>query len=192
MDLYNNAGYTMDLSFSVMERAMFHVDNAYDLSHVTVRGHVCKTNLQSNTAFRGFGGPQGMMMTETFVDEVAAFLGKRPEAVRELNLYGGEAPRTHYGQLLENCTVRRCWSECVRKAGFEEQLAAAEEFNRRNRWRKRGVSVVPVKFGIAFTGTHLNQSGALVQVYKDGSVLVTHGGTEMGQGLHTKVIQVGR
>lgn len=190
VDIYNNAGYTMDLSFSVMERALFHSDNSYNIETVDLRGHCCKTNLQSNTAFRGFGGPQGLMMAETWMDEISTLLKKDPLQIRELNMYRPEGDVTHFNQPLVNCTIRRCWEECKKQSDYSKQEEEVRKFNAKNRWKKRGISMVPVKFGIAFTAPHLNQSGALVQIYKDGSVLLTHGGTEMGQGLHTKMIQV--
>ena len=187
--LFNNAGWTMDLSFSVMERAMFHSDNCYKVPHLRVKGHVCRTNLPSNTAFRGFGGPQGMMIVEDWIEKIARKLNLEPEEVRRRNFYK-ENMVTHYNQELVNCTIEKCWSECRQLAGYEALKAEVMEFNAKNRWKKRGVSMIPVKFGIAFTALHLNQNGALVNVYTDGSVLLTHGGTEMGQGLHTKMVQV--
>ena len=189
VNLFNNAGWTMDLSFSVMERAMFHSDNCYKVPHLRVKGHVCRTNLPSNTAFRGFGGPPGMMIVEDWIEKIARKLNLEPEEIRRRNFYQ-ENMVTHYNQELVNCTIEKCWSECRQLAGFEALKAEVAEFNAKNRWKKRGVSMIPVKFGIAFTALHLNQNGALVNVYTDGSVLLTHGGTEMGQGLHTKMVQV--
>ena len=159
VDLYNNAGWTMDLSFSVMERAMFHSENSYRVPALRVTGHCCKTNLPSNTAFRGFGGPQGMLVCEDWVEAVAARLGLAAEEVRRRNLYR-EGDITHYNQRLVGCTLERCWAECGRQAGLAQQLAAVKQFNNNNRWKKRGVAMVPVKFGIAFTAVHLNQNGA--------------------------------
>ena len=187
--LYNNAGWTMDLSFSVMERAMFHSDNCYKVPNLRVRGHCCKTNLPSNTAFRGFGGPQGMMIVEDWIEKISRKLQLEPEEVRGRNFYK-ENMLTHFNQPLTNCAIEKCWSECLTLSQFEKTKQEVEQFNTRNRWKKRGVSMIPVKFGIAFTAVHLNQNGALINVYTDGSVLLTHGGTEMGQGLHTKMIQV--
>jgi len=189
VDLYNNAGHTMDLSFSVMERAMFHCDGAYKIPNLRVRGHCCKTNLPSNTAFRGFGGPQGMMVTESWMEKIGEKLGLTTQEIRRRNLYQ-EGEVTHYNQRLTHCTVRQCWDQCVTLAQYYTLYTQVEEFNASHRWKKRGLAMVPVKFGIAFTAVHLNQNGALVMVYTDGSVLVSHGGTEMGQGLHTKMIQV--
>jgi len=189
VDLYNNAGWTMDLSFSVMERAMFHSDNSYKVPNLRVKGHCCKTNLPSNTAFRGFGGPQGLMIVEAWIEKIAQRLKLAPEEVRRRNLYK-EGMLTHFNQKLTNCTIEKCWEECEKLSDFKCMQKQVEEFNSMNRWKKRGVAMVPVKFGIAFTAVHLNQNGALINVYTDGSVLLTHGGTEMGQGLHTKMIQV--
>jgi len=189
VDLYNNAGHTMDLSFSVMERAMFHSDGSYKVPNLRARGHCCKTNLPSNTAFRGFGGPQGLMVAESWIEKIAMKLSLSTEEVRQRNLYK-EGELTHFKQQLVNCTLSRCWDECSKMAGFSQLRAEVDEFNANNRWKKRGLAMIPVKFGIAFTAVHLNQNGALINVYTDGTVLVAHGGTEMGQGLHTKMVQV--
>lgn len=190
MDLYCNAGWTMDLSFSVMERAMTHADNSYKIENALIRGHCCKTNLPSNTAFRGFGGPQGMFFIENALDAAAVRLKMKREDIRLKNMYNFLGEITHFNQPIENCTLRKCWEECLKMSEFDKRKAEIEDFNSKNKYKKRGICILPVKFGIAFGVTHLNQSGALVQIYKDGSVLLTHGGTEMGQGLHTKVIQV--
>ncbi|KAL4716403.1 hypothetical protein ACJJTC_006765 [Scirpophaga incertulas] len=189
VNIYINGGYSIDLSGPVVERAMFHFENAYYIPNVEVTGHICKTNLPSNTAFRGFGGPQGMFAAENIIRHVATVLGKCPEDVSKLNLYS-ENSMTHYGQVLTHCTLQKCWDECIQKSNFVERKKEVEIFNKEHRWRKRGISVVPTKFGIAFTEKLLNQAGALVLIYLDGSVLVSHGGTEMGQGLHTKMLQV--
>jgi xanthine dehydrogenase/oxidase len=189
VDLYCNAGCSLDLSSSIMDRALLHTDNAYRLGAVRAVGHLCKTNMASNTAFRGFGGPQGMMFTEMWVDRIARTLGMTPEAVRTANMYA-ERDRTHYGQELEACQVRPCWEQVLESSAFEARLAAAGEWNAKNRWRKRGLAALPTKFGISFTTKFLNQAGALVHIYTDGTVLVTHGGVEMGQGLHTKIAQI--
>ncbi|XP_068632356.1 xanthine dehydrogenase isoform X2 [Battus philenor] len=189
VNIYNNGGYSIDLSGPVVERAMFHFENAYYIPNVEVTGHVCKTNLPSNTAFRGFGGPQGMFGAENMLRDVAQTLGKNPEELSKLNLYQ-ENFSTHYGQILTHCTLQRCWEECVEKSNLAERKLSVQNFNKQHRWRKRGISIIPTKFGIAFTEKLLNQAGALLIVYVDGSVLLSHGGTEMGQGLHTKMIQV--
>ncbi|CAH0406917.1 unnamed protein product [Chilo suppressalis] len=189
VNIYNNGGYSMDLSGAVVERAMFHFGNAYYIPNVEVTGHVCKTNLPSNTAFRGFGGPQGMFGAENMMRHVASVLGKNPEDLSKLNLYR-ENLVTHYGQILTHCTLQKCWDECVEKSNLVDRKKNIDLFNRQHRWRKRGISIIPTQFGIAFTEKMLNQAGALVMIYVDGSVLLSHGGTEMGQGLHTKMLQV--
>ena len=171
VDLYNNAGHTMDLSFSVMERAMFHSDGSYKVPNLRARGHCCKTNLPSNTAFRGFGGPQGLMVAESWIEKIAMKLGLSTEEVRQRNLYK-EGELTHFNQQLVNCTLSRCWEECSKMASFSQLRAEVDEFNANNRWKKRGLAMIPVKFGIAFTAVHLNQNGALVNVYTDGLVFV--------------------
>ncbi|XP_034952751.1 xanthine dehydrogenase [Chelonus insularis] len=189
IDIYNNAGCSVDLSLSVLERAMFHCENAYKYAATHVTGYACKTNLPSNTAFRGFGGPQGMFVAENIMWDIANYLGIEPVKVSELNLYQ-ENDITHYNQPLINCPLQRCWRQCILSSNYDERKLAVDKFNQENRYRKRGISVIPTKFGIAFTALFLNQAGALVHVYTDGSVLISHGGTEMGQGLHTKMIQV--
>ncbi|KAL3701831.1 hypothetical protein R1sor_019853 [Riccia sorocarpa] len=189
LELFNNGGNTLDLSHSILERSMFHSDNVYVIPNMRVRGKVCKTNLPSNTAFRGFGGPQGMLIAENWMERVARTLGRAPEEIRESNLQG-EGYEVHYGQIVENCNVQKVWDELKRSCDFERRKADVRTFNEQHRWKKRGVAMVPTKFGISFTTKMLNQAGALVQVYTDGTVLVTHGGVEMGQGLHTKMAQI--
>ncbi|MQM12725.1 hypothetical protein Taro_045645, partial [Colocasia esculenta] len=189
LEIYNNAGNSLDLSVAILERAMFHSDNVYDIPHVRVRGQVCYTNFPSHTAFRGFGGPQGMLIAENWIQRIAMELQKSPDEIREVNLQS-EGSVTHYGQPLQNCTLRQLWSELKESCHFLNAQEAVKQFNLQNRWRKRGIAMVPTKFGISFTSKFMNQAGALVQVYLDGTVLVTHGGVEMGQGLHTKVAQV--
>lgn len=168
---------------------MFHFENAYCIPNVNIKGWVCRTNLPSNTAFRGFGGPQGMFAGEHIIRDVARATGKDYIDICEINMFQ-EGSKTHFNQKLTNCNVSRCWQECMIASEFRRRRAEVEIFNKDNRWRKRGITMVPTMFGIAFTALHLNQAGALVHVYADGSVLLSHGGTEMGQGLHTKMIQV--
>ncbi|KAJ4762776.1 Xanthine dehydrogenase/oxidase [Rhynchospora pubera] len=189
LELYNNGGNSFDLSQSVLERAMFMSENVYDIPNMRVRGKVCFTNFPSNTAFRGFGAPQGNLIAENWIQRIAMELQKSPEDIRELNFHG-EGYETHYGQLIEHSTLKQVWEELKTSCDFARMQQEAASFNHQNRWRKRGVAMVPTKFGISFTSSHLNQAGALVQVYTDGTVLVTHGGVEMGQGLHTKVAQI--
>ncbi|XP_033106622.1 xanthine dehydrogenase/oxidase-like [Anneissia japonica] len=189
IDMYSNCGYSMDLSFSIMERALFHMDNAYKISNIKGTGYLCKTNIPSNTAFRGFGGPQGMMIVENWIGDVAIACGISQKMVREINMYK-EGDLTHFNQKLVDFNLKRCWDECLKSSEYDKRRIEVEKFNKANRWKKRGICAVPTKFGIAFTALFMNQAGALVLVYTDGSVLLTHGGVEMGQGLHTKMIQV--
>lgn len=187
--IYNNAGYSYDLSPAVLERAMFHFENSYKIPVSDVYGFICKTNIPSSTAFRGFGGPQGMFLAETMIRHIAEYLNRDPVEIAELNLYK-EEDTTHYNQKLFNCTIQRCWKECILSSNYNERLLQVQKYNRENRYKKKGLAIVPTKFGISFSIAFLNQAGALVHVYTDGSVLISHGGVEMGQGLHTKMIQV--
>ncbi|CAL4940191.1 unnamed protein product [Urochloa decumbens] len=189
LEIYNNGGNSLDLSLAVLERAMFHSENVYDIPNIRVRGQVCFTNFPSNTAFRGFGGPQGMLIAENWIHRIALELQRSPEDIKELNFHN-DGTVLHYGQLLQNCRISSVWDELKASCNFVEARKAVRSFNSNNRWRKRGIAMVPTKFGISFTAKFMNQAGALVQVYTDGTVLVTHGGVEMGQGLHTKVAQV--
>ena len=175
-----------------MSRALFHADNAYFVPNLHVTGRVCKTNKVSQTAFRGFGGPQGMIFVEEIVARVAQHLGFPAERVRERNFYGGtgESATTHYGQELTDIRLERVWLEVLDKADFTARKADIADFNASHPHRKRGLAVTPVKFGISFTNTPMNQAGALILIYQDGSVQLNHGGTEMGQGLYTKMLQV--
>ncbi|XP_077254247.1 xanthine dehydrogenase 1-like [Tasmannia lanceolata] len=189
LELYNNAGNSLDLSLAILERAMFHSDNVYEIPNVRIRGRVCYTNFPSNTAFRGFGGPQGMLIAENWIQRVAMELSKSPEEIREFN-FQSDGSVLHYGHKLQHCTLRQVWDELNASCDFFKAREEANKFNMQNRWRKRGVAMVPTKFGISFTAKFMNQAGALVHVYTDGTVLVNHGGVEMGQGLHTKVAQI--
>ena len=190
-DLIANAGCTADLSAPVMTRALCHFDNAYWLPHVALHGYCAKTNTQSNTAFRGFGGPQGAFAVERLLDDIARALGRDPLAVRQANFYG-RAKRnvTPYGQVVEDNVIDDLVARLVRDARWAERRAAVNTFNAGSPVLKKGLGLMPLKFGISFNVAHFNQAGALVHVYTDGSVLVNHGGTEMGQGLNTKVAQV--
>src|SRR5258708_5551096 len=169
---------------------MFHADNCYFVPAFEITGYVTKTHKTSQTAFRGFGGPQGMLVIEDIVDRIARSLAIAPGIVRERNFYQ-EGDITHYGQVVKDASrIHRIWDELKTTSEFEARRAAATRFNEANRHRKRGIAMTPVKFGISFTATFFNQGGALVLIYRDGSVQVNHGGTEMGQGLQTKVWQV--
>ncbi len=189
IDLFSDGGWSSDLSHPVLQRAMFHTCNAYAVPAMAVRGRVCKTNAASNTAFRGFGGPQGMVVVEDILDHVARRLGLPPEQVRERN-FATDGDVTHYGQELEGVRTARIWSELHRDADVAARREALVAANAADPHRKRGLAITPVQFGISFTTTPLNQAGALVLVYADGSVQLNHGGTEMGQGLHTKMLAV--
>ncbi|MDJ0906257.1 MAG: xanthine dehydrogenase molybdopterin binding subunit [Woeseiaceae bacterium] len=189
--LASRCGISADLSGPVNDRTMFHCDNAYYLDNVDIESHRCKTHTVSNTAFRGFGGPQGMFAIEYAIDDIARALGKDPLEVRRANFYGvGERDTTHYGQTIEDNIIHEIVDKLENDAKYQKRRKAIRNFNARNAILKRGIALTPVKFGISFTATHLNQAGALVHVYKDGSVHLNHGGTEMGQGLYIKVAQV--
>jgi xanthine dehydrogenase molybdopterin binding subunit/xanthine dehydrogenase small subunit len=192
MALFSNGGWALDLSMPVTDRAMFHADNCYYIPHVEIAGQVVKTNLVSNTAFRGFGGPQGMLIIEEILDRVARQLGLPPEVVRERNLYHGtgETNTTHYGQPIEDNRIQQVWHELKDSATLAARRAGIAAWNQSSPHRKRGLAMTPVKFGISFTNTMLNQAGALVLVYSDGSVQVNHGGTEMGQGINTNIMAI--
>jgi len=189
--MVSRAGHSADLSGPVMTRALCHFDNAYWLPAVAVHGYAGRTNTQSNTAFRGFGGPQGAIAVECLIDSVARALGRDPLAVRRANFYGTDANNvTPYGQVVDDNLIHELVAELEHGSGYAERRAAIAAFNATSLVLKKGLALTPLKFGIAFNVTHLNQAGALVHVYTDGSVLVNHGGTEMGQGLNTKVAQV--
>ncbi|MEY2479742.1 MAG: xanthine dehydrogenase large subunit [Verrucomicrobiota bacterium] len=189
IDIYSNGGWSLDLSRAVTDRAVFHLDNAYYIPHVAFTGTVAKTNLASNTAFRGFGGPQGMFVIEEIIDRIARRTGLAPEIVRAKNLYReqGETNTTHYGQEIEDNRIQRVWQELMASSDFTARRKEISDWNAQDRHRKRGIAITPVKFGISFTTTHLNQAGALVLLFQDGTAQINHGGTEMGQGVHTNV-----
>ncbi|XP_078536307.1 aldehyde oxidase-like isoform X2 [Lissotriton helveticus] len=186
---YMNAGCMPEESIFVVEVALLSMDHAYKIPNLRVQGWACKTNLPSNTAFRGFGYPQAALVTETWIDAVATKSGLPPEKIREMNLYKG-IDRTHYKQEIDARNLVKCWNECMQKSAYHSRREAAVEFNRQNFWKKRGLSIIPMKFPIGSMKKSFGQAAALVNIYLDGSVLVTHGGVEMGQGLHTKIMQV--
>ncbi|WP_413770957.1 xanthine dehydrogenase molybdopterin binding subunit [Janthinobacterium aquaticum] len=194
VDMTLRAGYSADLSGPVATRAVCHFDNAYYLSDVDIRAACGKTNTQSNTAFRGFGGPQGAIAIEYAIDEIARHLRRDALDIRLLNLYGrdGEDGRnvTPYGQVIVDNVLPELMAELEASSDYRARRLAIDAWNEASPVLKKGLALTPLKFGIAFNVTHLNQAGALVHVYVDGSVLVNHGGTEMGQGIHTKVLQV--
>ena len=192
VELFSNGGWSLDLSQAVADRALSHLDNAYYIPHVEFSSRVAKTNLASNTAFRGFGGPQGMLVIEEILDRIARRVGLPPEVVRERNLYRGrgETNTTHYGQEIEDNRIQRVWRELKAESEFDRRRGEVASWNAAHEHRKRGLAITPVKFGISFTLTHLNQAGALVLIYQDGTVQVNQGATEMGQGVHTNISMV--
>jgi xanthine dehydrogenase large subunit len=191
VDMVSRAGYSADLSGPVATRAVCHFDNTYYLADVDIRAACGKTNTQSNTAFRGFGGPQGAIAIEYVIDEIARNLGRDALDIRRLNFYGrDERNVTPYGQAIVDNVIHELVAELEETSDYRARRAAILEYNRSSPVLKKGLAITPVKFGIAFNVTHLNQAGALVHVYVDGSILVNHGGTEMGQGINTKVMQV--
>jgi len=190
-DVFCNGGWSQDLSGAVVERSLSHIDGVYSIPNVHVRGRVAKTNTVSNTAFRGFGGPQGLFIAETYIEEIADHLKIPAERLREINMYKPDGNMiTHFRQELKDWYVPLMYEQVQKESAYDERRAAIEEYNKTHKWNKRGLAIVPTKFGISFTALFLNQAGALVHIYHDGSVLVAHGGTEMGQGLHTKMTQI--
>jgi xanthine dehydrogenase large subunit len=191
LEMAANCGFSADLSGPVADRAVFHADNAYFLSDVEITSYRCKTNTQSHTAFRGFGGPQGMIVTEAILGDIARHLGLDPLDVRRRNLYGTtERNVTHYQMQVEDNILEPLLARLEQTSAYRERRAQIAAWNAKSPVIKRGLALTPVKFGISFTATFFNQAGALVHVYTDGSVQVNHGGTEMGQGLNTKVAQI--
>ena len=198
----SQCGFSGDLSGPVNDRAVFHIDNTYYLENVEITSFRCKTNTQSNTAFRGFGGPQGMIVTEAIIGDIARHLQMDALAVRRKNFYAPATPLTSnvanaparsmtpYQMQVEDCIIEPLVDKLVADARYSERRHKIEQWNKNNTLIKKGIALTPVKFGISFTATQFNQAGALVQVYTDGTVLINHGGTEMGQGLHTKVCQI--
>ncbi|MDQ1831448.1 xanthine dehydrogenase molybdopterin binding subunit [Massilia scottii] len=191
VDMVTRAGYSADLSGPVATRAVCHFDNTYYLSDVDIRAACGKTNTQSNTAFRGFGGPQGAIAIEYIIDEIARTLGRDALDIRRINFYGrDERNVTPYGQVVVDNVIHALSAELEQTSEYRARRAAIAAFNATSPVLRKGLALTPVKFGIAFNVTHLNQAGALVHVYVDGSIIVNHGGTEMGQGINTKVMQV--
>ena len=189
--LAGRCGYSADLSGSINDRAMLHSDNCYFLPNVSILSFRCKTNTVSNTAFRGFGGPQGMLGIEAVIDDVARHLRKDPLDVRKANFYGvTERNVTHYKQTIVDNVIHDIVADLEASADYHARRQAVRAFNAKSPYIKRGIALTPVKFGISFTATHLNQAGCLLHVYTDGTLMLNHGGTEMGQGLFIKVAQV--
>ena len=191
IDLAARCGYSLDLSKAIVSRALFHADNAYYIPNATFRGFLCKTNTASNTAFRGFGGPQGMLAIENIIEEIASNLGVDALTIRKINFYQKDTNNvTPYDQVVEDNIINELTSELVEDSNYLTRREKVSKFNKQNKYLKKGLALSPVKFGISFTTPLLNQAGALVNVYKDGSIYINHGGTEMGQGLFIKVAQV--
>jgi xanthine dehydrogenase large subunit len=190
-DLFADGGWSIDLSPAIMDRALFHADNAYYIEHIRITGQAVRTNLPSNTAFRGFGGPQGMLVVEDAIHRFSERRGVDPLEVRRRNYYG-DAPRdrTHYGQQITHNRLDRVTDELLASSDYAARRAEIDTFNASSRFVRRGLAFQPIKFGISFTNSILNQAGAFLLVYTDGTVQLNHGGTEMGQGLHSKMIAV--
>ena len=194
MTLYCGGGYSLDLTLGVISRAVDHCFNCYNFENLRCKGIAMKTNVPSNTAFRGFGGPQGMLVAEDIMCKVAQKLGLSVDAVRQVNfLQIGD--RLPYGPcekslLTDEHILPGVYKQCEEKFNITERRESVAKFNAENKWKKRGLALVPTMFGIAFGLKFMNQGGALVHIYRDGSVLVSHGGIEMGQGLYTKVNQI--
>jgi xanthine dehydrogenase/oxidase len=188
-NLYSNGGYSTDLSYPVLGRALTHFEGCYHMPHISLTGRICKTNLPSNTAFRGFGGPQGILIGEGMVVNIAEKLGKPIHAVQRVNFYQ-EGQATPYGQVLNGFNGLSCWEMVRESAEFDARRTAVDAFNAAHQHQKRGLAITPIKYGLAYTALFMNQGGALVHCFRDGSVLVSIGGTEMGQGLYTKMTQV--
>lgn len=189
-ELAADAGWSLDLTPGVVARALTHTDNAYWIPHFRAVGYACRTNRQSNTAFRGFGGPQGVVVMEDAMDRIAHRLARNPNDVRALNFYAEGKDETPYGQKVDENHLARCWAEVRTGGALERRRAEVDAFNTGHPVLKRGLGLFPLKFGISFNLPHMNQAGALVHVYTDGSIRLNHGGTEMGQGLFIKVAQV--
>ena len=191
IDINGVCGHSPDLSDAIVDRAMFHADNAYFLGDSDIVGHRLQTNMVSHTAYRGFGGPQGMIMAEAMIDKIARALRLDPLTVRKRNLYGASTgTTTPYGMSVEHNLLPEMITKLEEDAQYWSRRKAISEFNRTSPIVKKGLALTPVKFGISFTAKYLNQAGALVHIYTDGSIQVNHGGTEMGQGLHTKIAQI--
>jgi xanthine dehydrogenase large subunit len=191
VELNSDAGAATDLSMAILERGMLHADNAYYIPNMRVIGKAYKTNLPSNTALRGFGGPQGIAVIETVIDRIARFLKKDASEIRYKNFYKTKINNfTHYGEEVENNRLQIIYDKIIKSSEYKKRRNEINKYNSENEFEKKGLAITPVKFGISFTTAFLNQAGALVNIYKDGSVLVNHGGTEMGQGLYTKILGI--
>ena len=191
LKLASNCGMSPDLSYAINERALLHIDNAYHLSDIEIENHLCKTNISTSTAFRGFGGNQGMMSIENIIDNISRHLNKDPSEIRKVNFYKNNTKNiTHYGMKIEDNVIGDIFEKLIKSSDYKKRYSEVKKFNKKNKYKKKGIAITPVKFGISFTTLHLNQAGALVHIYTDGSIYLNHGGIEMGQGTHTKIAQL--
>ena len=187
----SRCGISPDLSGAINDRAIYHIDNAYYIPNIEINSYRCKTNTVSNTAFRGFGGPQGMFCIENIIENIAQKLNREASEIRKINFYKDKIKNTtHYGMRITDNVIEDIFNKLIKKSNYKKRKAEINNFNKKNKVLKKGIAITPVKFGISFTTTHLNQGGALVHIYTDGSVYLNHGGIEMGQGLMTKLALV--
>ncbi len=187
----SRCGISPDLSGAINDRAIYHIDNAYFLPNIEINSYRCKTNTVSNTAFRGFGGPQGMFCIENIIENIAQKLNRESSEIRKINFYKDKIKNTtHYGMRITDNVIEDIFNKLIKKSNYKKRKAEINNFNKKNKVLKKGIAITPVKFGISFTTTHLNQGGALVHIYTDGSIHLNHGGIEMGQGLMTKLALV--
>ena len=187
----SRCGISPDLSGAINDRAIYHIDNAYYLPNIEINSYRCKTNTVSNTAFRGFGGPQGMFCIENIIENIAQKLNREASEIRKINFYKDKIKNTtHYGMKITDNVIEDIFNKLIKKSNYKKRKIEIDNFNKKNKVLKKGIAITPVKFGISFTTTHLNQGGALVHIYTDGSIHLNHGGIEMGQGLMTKLALV--
>ena len=187
----SRCGISPDLSGAINDRAIYHIDNAYFLPNIEINSYRCKTNTVSNTAFRGFGGPQGMFCIENIIENIAQKLNREASEIRKINFYKDKIKNTtHYGMRITDNVIEDIFNKLIKKSNYKKRKVEIDNFNKKNKVLKKGIAITPVKFGISFTTTHLNQGGALVHIYTDGSIHLNHGGIEMGQGLMTKLALV--
>ena len=187
----SRCGISPDLSGAINDRAIYHIDNAYFLPNIEINSYRCKTNTVSNTAFRGFGGPQGMFCIENIIENIAQKLNREASEIRKINFYKDKIKNTtHYGMKITDNVIEDIFNKLINKSNYKKRKIEIDNFNKKNKVLKKGIAITPVKFGISFTTTHLNQGGALVHIYTDGSIHLNHGGIEMGQGLMTKLALV--
>ncbi|CAG5134308.1 unnamed protein product, partial [Candidula unifasciata] len=189
LTVYFNCGMSMDTSPGVAERCLLAIGNSYKIPHMFITAKLCRTNIASCTAFRGYGAPQGVATVEYIIQHVAESLNQPPEKIRESNFYH-QGDITAYGQVIQQSNLVQCWEECLRQSNYYTRQRSVQDFNRSSRWKKRGLSVTPLTYGVGYPVRVMNQGTAMVNIYRDGSVLLVTGGVEMGQGLHIKIIQI--